>query len=166
MCFAQQKERVPNSWFFEGGSKYLWSYQEIRWKFCKFRIHVCTINHIICLLYVLNVFIFFCQREQLAGDIQDANDSAIMSFPDVSAWPIVPYDMPQQEDGWVTCSMCFSNTLSDQVLSYLTWFKKCTYVLLTQELMWTVRPLLFSILGWRKIHYCYFSGGYIFSMKN
>nr|XP_045086414.1 uncharacterized protein LOC109734371 [Aegilops tauschii subsp. strangulata] len=38
-------------------------------------------------------------REQLAGDIQDANDSAIMSFPDVSAWPIVPYDMPQQEDG-------------------------------------------------------------------
>ncbi|XP_073355221.1 uncharacterized protein [Aegilops tauschii subsp. strangulata] len=38
-------------------------------------------------------------REQLAGDIQDANDSAIMSFPDVSAWPIVPYNMPQQEDG-------------------------------------------------------------------
>ncbi|XP_073366082.1 uncharacterized protein [Aegilops tauschii subsp. strangulata] len=40
-----------------------------------------------------------CLREQLAGDIQDANDSAIMSYPDVSAWPIVPYNMPQQEDG-------------------------------------------------------------------
>ena len=60
---------------------------------------MCTINHIICLPYIVNMFIFFCQREQLAGDIQDANDSAIMSFPDVSAWPIVPYDMPQQEDG-------------------------------------------------------------------
>ena len=63
------------------------------------RIHVCTINHIICLPYVVNVFIFFCQREQLAGDIEDANGSAIMSFLDVSAWPIVPYDMHQQEDG-------------------------------------------------------------------
>ena len=124
-----------------GGRKYLWSYQEIRWKFCKFRIHVCTINHIICLPYVVNVFIFFCQREQLAGDIQDANDSAIMSFPDVSAW---------HEDGWVTCSMCFWNTLIDQVLSYLTCFQNCTYVFLTQELMWTVRPSLFSILGRRK----------------
>jgi hypothetical protein len=63
---------------------------------------VCTIKPIICLPYVLNVFVsfvFYFQREQLAGDIQDANDSAIMSFPDVSAWPIVPYDMPQQEDG-------------------------------------------------------------------
>ena len=32
--------------------------------------------------------------------------------------------------------------------------------------MWTVRPSLFSILGRRKIYYCYFSGGYILSIKN
>ena len=52
---------------------------------------MCTIKPIFCLPYVLNVFVslvFYFQREQLAGDIQDANDSAIMSFPDVSAWPI------------------------------------------------------------------------------
>ena len=39
------------------------------------------------------------QREQLAGDIGDANENLVILYPDVSAWPIVAYNMPQQEDG-------------------------------------------------------------------
>ena len=127
---------------------------------------MCTINHIICLPYVVNVFIFFCQREQLAGDIQDANDSAIMSFPDVSAWPIVPCDMLQQEDGRVTCCTCFLNKLIDSVLSYLTCFENYTCGFRAHGLMWVVPPSLFSILERRKNYRRFFSGGYIFCIKN
>lgn len=38
-------------------------------------------------------------RKQLAEDIQDANASGVMVYPDVSAWPITTYKMPQQADG-------------------------------------------------------------------
>ncbi|XP_044433156.1 sentrin-specific protease [Triticum aestivum] len=38
-------------------------------------------------------------RKQLAEDIQEANATGIVNYPDVSKWPIQTYDMPKQHDG-------------------------------------------------------------------
>ncbi|XP_045083432.1 uncharacterized protein [Aegilops tauschii subsp. strangulata] len=38
-------------------------------------------------------------RKQLAEDIQEANATGIVNYPDVSNWPIQTYDMPKQHDG-------------------------------------------------------------------
>ncbi|XBI19011.1 hypothetical protein VPH35_060643 [Triticum aestivum] len=38
-------------------------------------------------------------RKQLAEDIQEANATGIVNYPDVSNWPIQMYDMPKQHDG-------------------------------------------------------------------
>lgn len=38
-------------------------------------------------------------RKQIGEDIHDANATAAVNYPDVSAWPIKTYKMPQQTDG-------------------------------------------------------------------
>ena len=48
---------------------------------------------------VFQTFTKHMQREQLAGDIGDANESLAILYPDVSAWPIIPHNITQQEDG-------------------------------------------------------------------
>lgn len=38
-------------------------------------------------------------RKQLGEDIQEANATGVVNYPDVSTWPIQTYDMPKQYDG-------------------------------------------------------------------
>ncbi|XBI58016.1 hypothetical protein VPH35_039310 [Triticum aestivum] len=38
-------------------------------------------------------------RKQLGEDIQEANATGVVNYPDVSTWPIQTYDMPKQNDG-------------------------------------------------------------------
>ncbi|KAF7077619.1 hypothetical protein CFC21_082152 [Triticum aestivum] len=56
-------------------------------------------------------------RKQLAEDIQEANATGIVNYPDVSKWPIQTYDMPKQHDG-NSCGLfllrCFQNWDGDK----------------------------------------------------
>ncbi|XBI03224.1 hypothetical protein VPH35_131663 [Triticum aestivum] len=57
------------------------------------------------------------KRKQLAKDIQEANATGIVNYPDVSKWPIQTYDMPKQHDG-NSCGLfllrCFQNWDGDK----------------------------------------------------
>ncbi|VAH92613.1 unnamed protein product [Triticum turgidum subsp. durum] len=57
------------------------------------------------------------KRKQLAEDIQEANATGIVNYPDVSKWPIQTYDMPKQHDGnsfGLFLLRCFQNWDGDK----------------------------------------------------